>query len=137
MNTSTSPFRKSLQVTYNVPFVASMPTCGKPIARETPGIPEAPPKYGGPTSKIGRDGPNDLPPSRETASVTLRPSFHTTYCVPSGATVPMIPTTAPLSSRGNPAFVLIRRGVVHVLPPSVDRPYSTIDWSICHSIQAM
>ena len=42
MNTSTSPFRKSLQVTYNVPFVASMPTCGKPIARETPGIPEAP-----------------------------------------------------------------------------------------------
>ena len=40
-----------------------MPTCGNPIARGTPGIPPAPPKYGGPTSKMGRDGSNVLPPS--------------------------------------------------------------------------
>src|SRR5438094_7379016 len=137
MNTSTSPLRKSLHETYSVPFRPSRPTWGNPIARDTPGIPAAPPKYGGPTSKIGRDGSNDLPPSRDTASVTLSPSFQITYCVPSGATVPMIPTTAPLSSRGKPAFVLMRCSRVHVLPPSVERLNSTIDLSICHSINTL
>src|SRR4051794_21614557 len=137
MNTSTSPLRKSLQVTYSVPPLGSSPTCGNPIARDTPGIPAAPPKYGGPTSNTGREGSNDCPPSRDTASVTLSPSFQITYCVPSGATVPMMPTTAPLSSRGNPAFVLMRRGGAQVVPPSVDRLNNTIDLSICHSIQAI
>src|ERR1043166_4906198 len=137
MNTSTSPLRKSLQVTYSVPRWPSTPTCGKPIALDTPGMPPAPPKYGGPTSKIGRDGSNVLPPSREIASVTFKPSFQTTYCVPSGATVPMMPTTAPLSSRGQPARVLIRIGFDHVLPASVERLNNTIDCSRCHSIQAL
>src|SRR5262249_46745998 len=100
-------------------------------------MPAAPPKYGGPTSKIGRDGSNDLPPSRDTVIVTLSPSFQTMYCVPSGATAPMMPTTAPLSSRGYPAFVLMRCGVDHDFPLSVDRLNSTIDLSICHSIQAI
>ena len=89
MKTSTSPLRKSLQVTYSVPLLPSMPICGNPIARDTPGMPAAPPKYGGPTSNTGRDGSKDLPPSRDTASVTLSPSFQITYCVPSGAIVPM------------------------------------------------
>ncbi len=100
-------------------------------------MPPAPPKYGGPTSKIGREGSNVLPPSREIASVTFSPSFQTTYCVPSGATVPIMPTTAPLSSRGQPARVLMRMGFDHVRPASVDRLKRTIDCSICHSIHAL
>src|SRR2546426_4053137 len=97
-------------------------------------MPPAPPKYGGPTSKTGRDGSNVLPPSREIASVTFSPSFQTTYCVPSGATVPMMPTTAPLSSRGYPALVLMRIGGDHVLPASVEGLNRTKDWGSCHSL---
>ena len=41
---STSPLRKSLQQTCSGPFDQSTPICGKPIARETPGMPPAPPK---------------------------------------------------------------------------------------------
>src|SRR5437667_12858597 len=107
------------------------------MARETPGMPLAPPKYGGPTSKIGRDGSKVFPPSCDLVSVTLSPSFHTRYCVPSGATVPMTPTTAPLSSRGNPAFVLMRCGVAQVLPPSLERLNRMTDCVSCHSIHAM
>src|SRR4051812_27880194 len=98
-----------------------MPICGKPIARDTPGMLPVPPKYGGPTLKIGFDGAKLFPPSFEMASVMFVPWFHTTYCVPSGATVPMMPTTEPLSSRGRPATVLMRIGFDHVAPWSVER----------------
>src|SRR5579871_4171327 len=99
-------------------------------------MPPAPPKYGAATSTIGRDGANVRPPSLETASVMLRPSFQTTYCVPSAPTVPIGPTTAPLSSRGSPARVLMRIGFDQLRPPSVERENRITDWVSCHSIHA-
>src|SRR4051812_18288883 len=106
------------------------------MARETPGMLPVPPKYGGPTSKMGRDGAKVFPPSLDTAMVTLRPWFQTTYCVPSGATVPMMPTTEPLSSRGKPGVVLMRMGFDHVFPASVEREKRTMEFSRPHSIHA-
>src|SRR6185437_4116404 len=61
-----------------------------------------------------------LPPSDEDVSTMWVPSDQMAYRVPSGVTVPVNPSLAPLSSRGSPGTAFTATGSDQVRPPSVE-----------------
>src|SRR5579864_2336651 len=100
-----------------------MAISGKPFPRKTC----SGSKYEGPVFTMVREGEKVAPPSCETAKTMPEMSHQTTYSVPSEATAPVNPSTAPLSSRGRPSLVLISMGFDQEIPPSVDRSNSMRD----------
>src|SRR5215472_1571051 len=79
------------------------------------------PKNPGPVFRMRRSLLKDTPPSRDTAIMMPSRSSQMVYRVPSGATTPSNPSSAPLSSRGSPGTLLNLMGFDQVAPPSLER----------------
>src|SRR6185369_11909643 len=111
-NTSSSPLRASIQLTYSVPLfgplLRSTPVTGMPLARSSPSTEKSQPPGMLP---ITLSLPNVKPPSSD-LSIT-RPSgpAHTTYTSPFGPTAGTAPSTVLSPSRQSPPVSEMRIGI--------------------------
>src|ERR1700716_2008601 len=121
-NTSGSPLRASIQLTYSVPLfgppLKSTPVTGIPFARSSPATEKSqPPGIWSITLSL----PKVRPPSSDFLKIRPSGPAQTTYTSPFGPTAGTAPSTVLSLSRQSPAASEIRIGIAKVLPPSVER----------------